>query len=97
MPQLAAETEAAKSRVDVELLATAKMASAMEARLRESQAAADAARSAAAAADRRAYEVGGRRHCVFKKCIIALHCYRHHCVPFVAHCMVHDAVAWCLL
>lgn len=55
--QLAAEAEAAKARVEGELLATAKIASSMEARLREAQAAADAARSAAASADRRAYEV----------------------------------------
>lgn len=56
-PQLAAEAEAAKARVEGELLQTAKIASSMEARLRESQAAADAARSSAATADRRAYEV----------------------------------------
>ncbi len=56
-PQLAAEAEAAKARVEGDLLQTAKIASSMEARLRESQAAADAARSSAATADRRAYEV----------------------------------------
>ena len=55
--QLAAEAEAAKARVDSELLATGRMAAAAEARLREAQAAADVARSAAAASDRRAYEV----------------------------------------
>lgn len=43
--------------MDAELLATGRMAAAAEARLREARAAADAARSAAAASDRRAFEV----------------------------------------
>lgn len=54
--QLAADAEAARSRVEGELMVTARMASSMESRLRESQAAADAARSAVAVSERRAFE-----------------------------------------
>lgn len=61
--QLAADAEAAKSRVEGELLATARMASTMESRLRESQTTADAARSAVAASERRAYEVLTQQPC----------------------------------
>ena len=52
------EAEAAKGRMDAELLQVSKIAASMESRLREAQAAADSARTTAATADRRAYEVG---------------------------------------
>lgn len=52
------EAEAAKGRMEAELLQVSKIATGMEARLRDAQAAADSARTAAATADRRAYEVG---------------------------------------
>lgn len=58
-PQLAMEAEAAKGRMEAELLQVSRIATGVEARLRDAQAAADAARTAAATADRRAYEVGG--------------------------------------
>jgi hypothetical protein len=57
--QLAMEAEAAKGRMEAELLQVSKIATGMEARLRDAQAAAESARTAAATADRRAYEAGG--------------------------------------
>ena len=72
-PQLAREMEEAKARVEVDLLATAKMAGALETRLRGAQHAAQAAQLLAAASEKRAREVNSTKT-IYRIKINLIHC-----------------------
>ena len=69
---MAAAAEADRGRLEQEVLATAQLATALEARLRAALGAKDAAESRVAASEMRAYEVCTGSLCAWASCIVPL-------------------------
>ena len=92
----AMEAEAAKGRMEAELLQVSKIAASMESRLREAQAAADSVRTAAATADRRAYEVCAA---LFMSRIRSAPALVQHleCLPSAVPCLTPPFGGWAVL